>query len=362
MSSFVALDQFCTTTLTAIPPEEKPTYNSLKIIHQELNANAMAINSTLGGGHYGHLALVIPEATYDALPHTVPWQNPAHPGAAPNPGVAPTGPQITEANRVYAAAETKFHIYKATEVALKKQLLEAVPDTFTKTLKHEMYGYAQTTVLAVLTHLDTTYGSVDAEDLNANMLRMEANWSPSQPIKDLYNQIKDAQKFAADHDPITDKLAVRSAIKNLEKSGVFTDALKDWRKMTTAEQESFVNLESHFTAADKERRRVLTTKEMGYANKATELDNTTNRHMAAKANDTEGDPMYYCWSHGLGPNSKHTSATCSKKLPGHCDKANQSNMLGGCCVIRRRDGEKAVYRRPQRPNRDGSENQPPAGQ
>ncbi|CAB9530741.1 hypothetical protein SEMRO_3022_G342250.1 [Seminavis robusta] len=260
MTSFVPIDHFTKTTLTAIPPDEKPNYNSLKIIHQELNANAMTIPSALGGGHYGHLALVLQPITYNDLPNTIPWENPEHPGPAPDHGVAPTGPQITENNRVYAAREQRFLTYRATETTLQKQLLEAVPDTFTKALKNELYGYAQVTVRALLEHLDTKYGKVDADDLVDNIKRMDANWSPDQPIEDLFNQVKDAQKFAADHDPITDKMAVRAAIANLTNSGVFTDAMKDWRKKEEEDQ-AFTDLEKHFTSADKERRRILTPKQ-----------------------------------------------------------------------------------------------------
>ncbi|CAB9516873.1 hypothetical protein SEMRO_812_G206090.1 [Seminavis robusta] len=222
-----------------------------------------------------------------------------------------------------------------------------------------MYGYAQLTVIQVLTHLDTTYGTVDAFDLAHNLKRMNATWSPSQPIEDLWNQIKDAQKFAADHDPITDQYAVRSALENLENSGMFTDSLRDWRKPTIAAQQSFATMETHFTAADKERRRILTSKGMGYANKATEAKSNKDSPASTKG-DKNGVPMYYCWSHGLGPNGNHTSASCSKPVTGHRKDSTADNMLGGCCQIHRKAGERAIYRRPQRPNRDNDENQPPA--
>ncbi|CAB9511209.1 hypothetical protein SEMRO_474_G150160.1 [Seminavis robusta] len=359
MTSFVAIDHFTKTELTAIPPEEKPTYNSLKILHQELNANAMAVPSTGGGGNYGHLALALTPAQFNALPNTIPWVLPAHPGVAPVHAGNATQAQITETNRLYIASETRFFVCRATETALRKQLLDAIPDTFTKALKHEMYGYAQLTVIQVLTHLDTTYGTVDAFDLAHNLKRMNATWSPSQPIENLWNQIKDAQKFAADHDPITDQYAVRSALENLENSGMFTDSLRDWRKLTIAAQQSFATMETHFTAADKERRRILTSKGMGYANKATEAKSNKDPPASTKG-DKNGVPMYYCWSHGLGPNGNHTSASCSKPVTGHRKDSTADNMLGGGCQIHRKAGERAIYRRPQRPNRDNDENQPPA--
>ena len=39
--------------------------------------------------------------------------------------------------------------------------------------------------------------------------------------------------------------------------------------------------------------------------------------------------MYYCWTHGLGKNRKHTSATCNNKAEGHKDEATADNMMGG---------------------------------
>ena len=44
---------------------------------------------------------------------------------------------------------------------------------------------------------------------------------------------------------------------------------------------------------------------------------------------------HYCWTHGLGPNAKHTSATCTRKADGHQDTATMDNMMGGNNVIAR---------------------------
>jgi len=41
-----------------------------------------------------------------------------------------------------------------------------------------------------------------------------------------------------------------------------------------------------------------------------------------------GISMYYCWTHGLGFNRTHTSATCSNLANGHCLNATVKNMPG----------------------------------
>ena len=42
----------------------KPTYSSLKILKDELKANAASVPSDLGGGKHGHLGLVLKDDEY----------------------------------------------------------------------------------------------------------------------------------------------------------------------------------------------------------------------------------------------------------------------------------------------------------
>ncbi|CAB9524327.1 hypothetical protein SEMRO_1524_G279590.1 [Seminavis robusta] len=354
MTSFTAMDYFSHELLTPIPLEEKPSFPSLKIIHQELNANAMAVQSTLGGGQYGHLSLTISSTRFNALPDAAAFVIPVHPVVQPAHAGNATAAQIAETNRLYKESIERFLIYKATGTALKKQLLQAIPDTFTNTLKNDLFGYTNVTVLQILDHLDTAYGSVDQADLKDNIKRMEAEWSPNQPIEELFNQIKAAQQFAADHDPITEKTALRAATTNFENSGTFTEALREWNNKAEADQ-TWTNLESHFKKADKARRRILTASEVGYANAA------ISKVSANAKTSANAVPMWYCWSHGLGPNMTHTSINCTKPVTGHRKEATVDNMMGGCYIIKRRNGERAIYRRPPR-NPRNDENAPPSDQ
>jgi hypothetical protein len=140
--------------LTAIAAGEKPNYVTLKIIHRQLNANAMAITSDRGRGQHGHLPLVIPAAQFNNIPNTQAWVHPAHPGPTPaiQGGVNPTQHQINDGNKRYKAAIQEFKTAATTEAVLKRILIAATPDTFIKTLKDEDYGYANVTTLTILTH------------------------------------------------------------------------------------------------------------------------------------------------------------------------------------------------------------------
>ena len=44
---------------------------------------------------------------------------------------------------------------------------------------------------------------------------------------------------------------------------------------------------------------------------------------------TQRDNGNYCWTHGYHVGSKHTSATCQNKAPGHQDNATHENTMGG---------------------------------
>ena len=172
---------------------------------------------------------------------------------------------------------------------------------------------------------------------------MEKPWSPTQPLCELWEQLQTAQEIAEDaEDPISERQAMASALRNLEKAGVLEDAIRDWHKKPTADW-NINNFENHFDRADKERRQKATIGSEGYS---------ANKAEAEKENKAEPKPnerytdkysptgWHFCWSHGLGTNPKHTSATCTSCLEGHQKAATFENMMGGCVQIQRISNDK----------------------
>ena len=68
----------------------EPTYESLRVIQNQLKANARSVHTTLGGGQHGHLGLVLTPAQYALLsPH--PYVCPPRPPSTSDPCLpAPT--------------------------------------------------------------------------------------------------------------------------------------------------------------------------------------------------------------------------------------------------------------------------------
>ena len=58
----------------------EPTYETLKIVKDELRSNATSVTTDLGGGAHGHLGLILTISKYAVVSH-VPYARPIHPDA-----------------------------------------------------------------------------------------------------------------------------------------------------------------------------------------------------------------------------------------------------------------------------------------
>ena len=57
----------------------EPTNKVLKRLQTELQANASSIETDLGGGNHGYLALVLTDAEHNSIPNTQPFVAPTCP-------------------------------------------------------------------------------------------------------------------------------------------------------------------------------------------------------------------------------------------------------------------------------------------
>ncbi|CAB9512081.1 hypothetical protein SEMRO_517_G158700.1 [Seminavis robusta] len=105
--------------------------------------------------------------------------------------------------------------------------MEAVEEVYYKSLQVPDEDYSTHSYNDLIVHLNEQYATLTNDDLDNNIDRMNAKWTPTQPIEQLFHQINDARSFARDHDAITERDTIRSALKNLENSSFFTLALKE---------------------------------------------------------------------------------------------------------------------------------------
>lgn len=340
------------------PINETPTQASLKILRQEIYANARAVHSLRGGGAHGHLALVISAAKYLALtvaahgaPGT-PFVVPLAPGAAPVHPAGATGNVITEINRQFAEDKREHALYLHTEAALKKLILQAVPRTFTEILCDDEMGYAEVKTLTIMEHLETTYGIITEDELEQNRKALYHPWDMNKPIEDVFTQIRVCMTYAAIKDPITEATAIRAGLEIFENTGQFAIGIREWRSKAD-NLKTLPNFRAHFTLADTERKRTATTKSAGYHQAAQVSSNASSKSSSSTIASADIPNYYYCWSHGLGHNPNHTSKTCINKAPKHNDSATLDSMCGGNAIIQRRRNDVQIFVRPQRSTTSG---------
>jgi hypothetical protein len=322
------------------PTGTKPTFRTLRVAQLQLNMNAASIFTHRGDGNHGHLVLTMNPTDF-VLETNVAFVVPPVPPLNPVHAVAATAAQITETNRMHAAARAEFKLYHDTDNTLRALLIAAVPYKYIEAIAHATLSFAQTTTLQILTHLWTTYGKINYVDLMDNVERMKAPWNPDDGIDALFAQLKQGREYAvAGADPITELTTMTFGYCNIEQTGLFEVACREWR-LTPTNAQTWANFEEKFRLADEDYSRTRTSRSAGYhrANKATAPTIT-----APTATPPPGNPAprpaarppagpapitSYCWTHGLLRNPKHTSATCKGKADGHQDGATATNKMGG---------------------------------
>jgi len=163
-----------------------PTNTTVKLLTKEVYANAHAVPSTRGGGGHGHIGMIMTPQAYQTLAGTA-FQLPVHPGNSPTIPATQTQYQIAEGVRLYKATIAKLSLAASLREELKKQILAAVDRLYLTILEDTTFGFSEVTVLDMLTHLSTTYSTITRNDLERNRASIATLWSPSDPIKTLWD-------------------------------------------------------------------------------------------------------------------------------------------------------------------------------
>ena len=112
----------------------QPSHPSLKIIKDEMKANASSVTSDLGGGSNGHLGLMLTQLEYSSV-SAVEYIKPVHPGVL----VIPAGTSQHESTRLRDEHKEDIRLYRETtliEQSLVKQLGQALPDLYLRSFRN----------------------------------------------------------------------------------------------------------------------------------------------------------------------------------------------------------------------------------
>ena len=131
-----------------------PTYPTIRIIKNEVKANAHSVASNLGGGAHGHYGLVVDPTEYVMVPGTVPYVRPVHPGALDVP-INATNHIALGLRADHKEAVRLFRESNDVKQRLIKQIMQSVEPTCMKTLRDVNTHTITCDIPTILNHLFT---------------------------------------------------------------------------------------------------------------------------------------------------------------------------------------------------------------
>ena len=185
-------------------PTQVPSYTSLWAFQKDFNHNAMSIHSPQTG--LGHLSLVIIKEKYLKASNNIKFVAQTDPEddteESTTLGITTRSmfESISSSNdptsdtlqtiKAFEYNKQTYLKYIATITALRNLILNSVDDKYINKLEHEDSGYARVTPLQLMTHLWSSYDTVDDADHAADEDNMKKPWNPPEPIATLFDELK----------------------------------------------------------------------------------------------------------------------------------------------------------------------------
>jgi hypothetical protein len=323
--------------------------------------------------------------TYLTVNPDHPYQEPMAPAPPAYAGL--TGPQILEANRLFAEAQKERKEYLHLDAALVKQIANAIEPMYLQPLHQPYVGLLGLSAQTILAWMMQNYGAIMPQELTDNRRKLDASYNPtSEPFQILTSRVQQTREFASDGGlPISDAEAINASLAVLEASGVLERAIETWKEMPAAARTTWQQFKQHFQPKVLQYQKTRRTMGAHFGNSAqhqqkepgqeqfaewmlsqecnanavanmaaTQTALIENLAMMQKAltditqqlNNTEGGPTpnrrgdrfqrapakdngSYCWTHGYLVHKDHLGATCKSCAIGHKKEATRANPMGG---------------------------------
>jgi len=208
---------------------QEPTRLSLKAFQESsIQDQAMAITSS-SEPLLGFLGLVLKNASFITLSNNGSSYQPSpDPGPSPTHAAGATAVQITETSRLFTVQRDHYKTYCEFKVILISMITTNCPEKYLTPLKHPITKFRQCTLIQLLNHLWNEYETITSHNLTINYN------NPPTPIEDLFLQLRIGQEFATEgSETINESQLLCLCYDNMNKTGLFNDALKIWRAKTT---------------------------------------------------------------------------------------------------------------------------------
>ena len=165
------------------PINGEPPNKTLKRLKQELRANALSIETDLGGGNHGYLGLFISDLEYaKIIPTPARFEAPTWPGTLViNPTA--TAVEAVHAKEAHHEQARLFRECKNVEKVLLRHVQNALEHKYIEPLINEDTGLVEQDLPSVLQYLDTNYGKVSSEEVKSKESEvLKFSFNPADPM------------------------------------------------------------------------------------------------------------------------------------------------------------------------------------
>ena len=156
-----------------------------------------------------------------------PSLTPPFPGAVALIPPNSTGPQIAAIERQFNKNIRQWTEYKNLTDAGKKFIQDGIDDMYLKGITDRNVGLANVTIRDILAFLFRNYGNITQYDIEENDKKLKEKWDANTPIEMLFDQIEDAQDYAAAAgQPYTNNQLLTTAYNLVYATGLFLMTVK----------------------------------------------------------------------------------------------------------------------------------------
>ena len=212
----------------------EPTTKTLHKLFKQLKRNACAVPSTVGGGQYCHLFMVITQREWDNLPGSIPVIPPQDPGPFALEG-RQTAVEIAVNQKNHEEDKKKYNRYQALKRVLRNQIVTAIDPEYLDPIRCNLTDMVNQDIQEIIQFLQDTYGTMSVNEIEEETSKIKNfTYDPTKSINLLLTAVQehaDLLKIAGAE--LQDSQVVALAYFLISKYQLFQDALKSWNKLPT---------------------------------------------------------------------------------------------------------------------------------
>jgi len=210
----------------------EPTFETVKILEDELKANAQAVYSPLGGGQHGHLGLVLAPFLYSTISAT-PFQRPN-----------PPAPFIIDPNEAAHVAQARldnhnsnirlFREVTGVKKALLQQIVRSVDAAYLKPLRNQVTNTLEhLEIYDILGYLYQNHGYISPQKLKEYEDQVRnMSYDPASPIDNVFSAVDNLSLVAyRAGSEYSHAHKINMAYVIISHTGLYQSALQKWLQL-----------------------------------------------------------------------------------------------------------------------------------